>query len=57
MKVSAMTLLTEETHGTFDASSAMGMFVRYAHLGYLDLMKSLKERVKVEFGTHEGCAL
>ena len=35
----------------------MGMFVRYAHLEYLDLMKSLKERVKVEFGTHEGFAL
>ena len=41
-------LVEEKSYGTFDASSAMGMFVRDTHLEYLDLMKSLKERVKIE---------
>ena len=50
-------LVAEKSYGTFDASSAMGMFVRDTHLEYLDLMKSLKERVKMELGTNEGCAL
>lgn len=56
-EASSMTLLAEETYGTFDVSLAMGLFVRDTHLEYLDLMKSLKERVKMKLGTNEGCAL
>jgi len=46
-------LVAEKSYGSFDASSAMGVFVRDAHLEYLDLMKSLKERVKMKLGDNE----
>lgn len=50
-------LVGEKSYGTFDASSAMGMFARDAHLEYLDLMKSLKERVKMKLEVYEDPAL